>query len=63
MYRGATVPDLQSRVKNILNSYGKPDRIVLQCGGNDAERQPAEVVTTRIETLVHIIKDCVLQAT
>ena len=56
MYRGATVPDLQSRVKNILNSHEKPDRIVLQCGGNDAERQPAEVVTTRIETLVHNIK-------
>ena len=56
MYRGATVPDLQSHIKYIMNSHEKPDRIVLQCGGNDAERQPTEVVTTRIETLVHTIK-------
>ena len=29
---------------------------MLQYGGNDAERQPAEVVSARIETLVHDIK-------
>ena len=56
MYRGATVPVLQNRVKHILNSRNQPERIVLQCGGNVAERQPAAVVSARIETLVHDIK-------
>ena len=31
-------------------------RIVLQCGGNDAERQPAEVISARIESLVDDIR-------
>ena len=56
MYRGATLPVLQNRVKHVLNCHDQPERIVLQCGGNDAETQPAAVVTTRIETLVHDIK-------
>ena len=56
MYRGATVLVLQNRLKHILDIRNQPDRIVLQCGGNDAERQPAEVVSARIETLVHDIK-------
>ena len=56
MYRGATVPVLQNRVKHILNCRNQPERIVLQCGGNDAEQQPAIVVSAHIETLVHDIK-------
>ena len=56
VYRGATVPVLQSRVRHILTSRDQPDQIVLHCGGNDAERQPADVVTARIETLVHAIR-------
>ena len=56
MYRGATVPVIQNRIKHILNSRQQPERVVLQCGGNDAERQPAEVISTRIESLVHDIK-------
>ena len=56
MYRGAMVPVLQNRVKHVLNSRNQPERIVLRCGGNDAERQPAAVVSARIETLVHDIK-------
>ena len=56
MYRGATVPVLQNRVQHILNCRNQPERIVLQCGGNDAEQQPAIVISARIETLVHDIK-------
>ena len=56
MYRGVTLPVLHNRVKHVLNCHDQPELIVLQCGGNDAETQPAAVVTTRIETLVHDIK-------
>ena len=56
MYRGATVPVLQNRVKHILDSSNQPSKIVIQCGGNDAKRQLADVVSARIETLVHDIK-------
>ena len=56
MYRGATVPVLQNRIRHVLNSREQPEKVVLQCGGNDAERQPAEVISTRIESLVHDIR-------
>ena len=56
MYPGATLPVLQNRIKHILNCHDQPERIVLQCGGNDAEKQPAAVVSTRIESLVHDIR-------
>ena len=56
IYRGATVFAIQNRIKHIFNSRQQPERVVLQCGGSDAERQPAEVISTHIESLVHDIK-------
>ena len=51
MYCGSHVPHIQSRIRQILNTAKQPKRIVLQCGGNDTERQSAETVCARIETL------------
>ena len=51
-----TVSVLQNPVKHILDSSNQPNKIFLQCGDNDAERQPADVVSGRIDTLVHDIK-------
>ena len=56
MYRGAQVPHIQSQIRHILNPGKQPKRVVLQCGGNDIERQSAETVCTRIETLVGDIR-------
>ena len=56
MYRGATVPVLQDRMKHILKSRNQPERIVLPCGGNHTEQQTAAVASSHIESLVHDIK-------
>ena len=56
MYRGATVPILQNPIKHILNPREQPERVILHCGSNNAERQPAEVISTRIKSLVHDIR-------
>ena len=50
-----SVPVIQNHIKHIFNSRQQPERVVLQCGGNDAERQPAEVISIWIESLVHDI--------
>ena len=57
-YAGTQIPHIRSRVAHILNTHQQPANVILQCGGNDLEIQPAEKVIAHYESLVGIVRDC-----
>ena len=55
-YAGTQIPHIRSRVAHILNTHQQPANVILQCGGNDLETQPAEKVIAHYESLVGIVR-------
>ena len=56
MYRGADIPTIQSRVQHIISPGINPNCIVIQVGGNDATKQPANSIISRYESLIRNIR-------
>ena len=56
MYRGADIPTIQSRVQHIISPGMNPKCIVIQVGGNDATKQPANSIISRYESLIRNIR-------
>ena len=55
-YAGTQIPHIRSRVAHILNTHQQPANVILQCGGNDLETQPAEKIIAHYESLVGIVR-------
>ena len=55
-YPGATIPHIRSRLKHILSPHKQPREIVLQCGGNDLESQPADKVSHQYDCLIEDVR-------
>ena len=57
-YPGRDIPYIRSRIQNIVPKQNPPERIVLQCGGNDAEQVPAGHVINEYDRLVSEVRRC-----
>ena len=55
-YPGCLIPDIRGRIPYVLSDNSMPDRIVLQCGGNDAEKYDSELVLVEFKNLTTDIK-------
>lgn len=55
-YPGCELPHIRSRVPHVLPSNSKPKHVILQCGGNDLERQPADKVVHQYNCLVKEVR-------
>ena len=52
MYAGSTILEIRSRIPHVLPSDNQPPRIVIQCGGNDAESQPSNEIIKQYDNLI-----------
>ena len=55
-YPGRDIPYLRSRLQNIISQQDQPERIIIQCGGNDAERVAVNHVTHEYEGLLSDVR-------
>ena len=55
-YPGCLIPDIRGRIPHVLSNDSMPDRIVLQCGGNNAEQYDSELVLVEFKNLITDIK-------
>ena len=55
MYRGADIPTIQSRVRDIVKPGTNPKHIVLQVAGNDATKHESRRVLAHYESLIRDI--------
>ena len=55
-YPGRDIPYLRSRLQNIISQQDQPERIIIQCGGNDAERVSVNHVTHAYEGLLSDVR-------
>ena len=55
-YPGCLIPDIRGRIPHVLSNNSMPVRIVLQCGGNDAEKYNSELVLVEFKNLITDIK-------
>ena len=55
-YPGCLIPDIRGRIPHVLSNNSMPDRIVLQCVGNDAEKYYSELVLVEFKNLITDIK-------
>ena len=51
-YAGSTIPEIRSRIPHVLPSDNQLRRIVIQCGGNDAESQPSNEIIKQYDNLI-----------
>ena len=51
-YAGCEIPHIRERIPYIAPKTNNPTNVILQCGGNDAERRPAEHVIAQYESLI-----------
>ena len=51
-YAGSMIPEIRSRIPYILPSDNQPRRVVIQCGGNDAESQPSNEIIKQYDNLI-----------
>ena len=57
-YPGRDIPYIRGRIHKIVSKQNPPERIILQCGGNDAERVPADRVIYEYDGLVSEVRRC-----
>ena len=57
-YPGRDIPYIRGRIHKIVSKQNPPERIILQCGGNDAERVPADRVIFEYDGLVSEVRRC-----
>ena len=55
-YAGCEIPDIRGRLRKIVPKTHKPGHVILQCGGNDAEKRPAERVIGQYESLINEVR-------
>ena len=55
-YAGCEIPDIRGWLRNIVPKTHKPGHVILQCGGNDAEKRPAERVIGQYESLINEVR-------
>ena len=55
-YAGTHIPHIRSRLKGIFNPSYQPQRVILQCGGNDLEAQPVDRVAFQFECLINDVR-------
>ena len=55
-YPGAQIPLVRGRISSILCPSRQPDNIVLQCGGNDAERRDPVQIARQYESLIDTVR-------
>ena len=55
-YPGCLIPDIRGRIPHVLSNNSMLDRIVLQCGGNNAENNDSELVLVEFKNLITDIK-------
>ena len=46
------IPEIRSRIPYILPSDNQPWRVVIQCGGNNAESQPSNEIIKQYDNLI-----------
>lgn len=55
-YAGTLIPHIRSRIPHILSKGAKPKQIVLQCGGNDTEKEDTQRVIQQYDMLIDDVK-------
>ena len=56
IYAGCEIPHIRERIPYIVPKTNNPTHVILQCGGNDAERRPAERVIAQYESLIEAVR-------
>ena len=55
-YAGTHIRHIRSRLKGIFNPSYQPQRVILQCRGNDLEAQPVDRVVFQYECLINDVR-------
>ena len=55
-YTGSEIPHIRSRIKDIIPTHNRPNHIILQCGGNDAETRAAQSVIGQYDSLISEVR-------
>ena len=53
---GCEIPHIREKIPYIVPKTNNPTHVILQCGGNDAERRPAERVIAQYESLIQAVR-------
>lgn len=55
-YAGTRIPHIRSRIPHLMPRTSQPSHVMLQCGGNDAERIPTSKITEQYEGLIREVR-------
>ena len=62
-YPGQEIPHIRERISHIFSADYQPSHVIIQCGGNDADRHPPHQVVREYAQLVKEVRQICPQAT
>ena len=55
-YAGCEIPNIRGQLRHIIPKTNQPNHVILQCGGNDAEKRPAERIIGQYDSLISEVR-------